>query len=55
MAAIVVCDDVDGAFRDSGELARLDTVGEVTVYGEIAETRQALLERLRGAQVVIHL
>lgn len=55
MAAIVVCDDVDGAFRNSGELARLDAVGEVAVYGEVAETRQALLERLRGAQVVMAL
>lgn len=55
MAAIVVCDDVDGAFRDSGELARLDTVGPVAVYGDVAETRGALVERLRGAQVVMEL
>ncbi|MBI2088109.1 MAG: D-2-hydroxyacid dehydrogenase family protein [Deltaproteobacteria bacterium] len=55
MARIVVCDDVDGAFRNSGELRRLEAVGDVTVYDRVAETRQDLLERLRGASVVLEI
>ncbi|MBI2368691.1 MAG: D-2-hydroxyacid dehydrogenase family protein [Deltaproteobacteria bacterium] len=50
---IVVCDDVDGAFRGSGELARLEAVGTVTVYNRVAETRGALLDRLRAAAVAV--
>ena len=49
---IVVCDDIDGAFQRSGELARLD-VGALRVYGTVAETRAALIERLRDTQVAI--
>jgi phosphoglycerate dehydrogenase-like enzyme len=49
---IVVCDDIDGAFQRSGELARLD-VGALGVYGTVAETRAALIERLRDTQVAI--
>jgi hypothetical protein len=42
---IVVCDDVDGGIRNSGELARLEVLGNVTVYNDVAETRPLLLER----------
>jgi len=38
MADIVVCDDVDGAFQNSGELARAATLGAVVVYDRVAET-----------------
>jgi phosphoglycerate dehydrogenase-like enzyme len=49
---IVVCDDIDGAFQRSEELARLDE-GTLRVYDTVAETRAALSERLRDAQVAI--
>jgi phosphoglycerate dehydrogenase-like enzyme len=49
---IVLCDDIDGAFQRSGELARLD-VGALRVCGTVAETRAALIERLRDTQVAI--
>ena len=49
---IVVCDDIDGAFRRSGELARLDA-GAFRIYDTVAETRAALIERLRDTQVAI--
>jgi phosphoglycerate dehydrogenase-like enzyme len=49
---IVVCDDSDGAFQRSGELARLEE-SALRVYDTIAETRLALIERLRDAQVAV--
>jgi hypothetical protein len=49
---IVVCDDIDGAFRRSGELARLDA-GALRIYDTVAETRAALIERLRDIQGAI--
>ena len=49
---IVVCDDIDGTFQRSGELARLDE-GTLRVYDTVAETRAALSERLRDAQVAV--
>ena len=49
---IVVCDDIDGAFQRSGELARFDE-GTLRGYDSVAETRAALIERLRDAQVAI--
>ncbi|MBI4294488.1 MAG: D-2-hydroxyacid dehydrogenase family protein [Betaproteobacteria bacterium] len=53
MTHIVVCDDVEGAFRNSGELPRLQAAGNVTVYGAAPPTRQALVERLRPAKVIL--
>jgi lactate dehydrogenase-like 2-hydroxyacid dehydrogenase len=49
---IILCDDIDGAFQRSGELARLNQ-DTLTVYDTVAETRAALLERLRDAQVAV--
>ncbi|HXV83904.1 MAG TPA: NAD(P)-dependent oxidoreductase [Candidatus Binatia bacterium] len=49
---IIVCDDIDGAFQRSGELVRLDA-SALKVYDTVAETREALLERLRDTQVAI--
>ena len=49
---IVVCDDIDGAFQRSGELARLDE-GALRVYDTVAEKRATILERLRDTQVAI--
>ena len=51
---IVVCDDIDGAFQRSGELARLDE-GALKVYNTVAETRATILERLRDTQVAIEI
>ena len=49
---IVVCDDIDGAFQRSGELARLDE-GALRVYDTVAEKRATILERLRDTRVAI--
>ena len=49
---IVVCDDIDGAFQRSGELARLDE-DALRLYHTVAETRDTLLERLQDTQVAI--
>lgn len=53
MTNIVVCDDVDGAFENSGELARARTATTVMVYDQPAQTRQELLNRLQGASVAL--
>ena len=55
MVKIVVCDDVDGAFQNSGELERLDAAGTVKVYNDLAESRKSLVERLRDARIVVTL
>lgn len=49
---IIVCDDIDGAFQRSVELTRLNQ-DTLTVYNTVAETRAALIERLRDAHVAI--
>ena len=49
---IVVCDDIDGAFQRSGELARLNQ-DTLSVCDTLAETRAAVIERLRDVQVAI--
>ena len=49
---IVVCDDIDGAFQRSGELARLDQ-DALTIYNAVAEARAVLIERLRDARVAV--
>ena len=49
---IIVCDDTDGAFRRSGELARLEE-SALKVYDTVAETRSVLIERLRDTQVAV--
>jgi len=53
MEKIVVCDDVDKAFQNSGELARAGAVGAVAVHNRMAETREELLQRLHGATVAL--
>ncbi len=53
MVNIVVCDDTDGAFQNSGELARAGAVGSVTVYDQAAKTREELLNRLQGASIAL--
>src|SRR3970040_2149602 len=53
MADIVVCDDIDGAFQNSRELARAGAVGTVVVYDRVAATREELLHRLRGASIAL--
>lgn len=49
---IVVCDDIDGAFRRSGELERLEQ-SALKVYDTVANTRAALIDRLRDAQIAV--
>ncbi len=39
MLKIIVCDDVDGEVKKSGELARLNAVGAVTVNDEVGTER----------------
>ncbi len=55
MARVVVCDDADGAFRNSGELPRLEAAAEVALYAEPASTPELLCERLRPAKIVLTL
>jgi phosphoglycerate dehydrogenase-like enzyme len=49
---IVVCDDIDGAFQRSRELERLEQ-SALKVYDTVANTRVALIDRLRDAQIAI--
>jgi phosphoglycerate dehydrogenase-like enzyme len=53
MVKIVVCDDVDGKFRKSGELSRLENSADLTIYTQAASSRDELLERLIGADVAV--
>ena len=53
MADIVVCDDIDGAFQNSGELARAGGMGTVVVYDRVAETWEELLHRLQGTSIAL--
>jgi phosphoglycerate dehydrogenase-like enzyme len=53
MTNMVVCDDVDGAFQNSGELARAGTNATIVVYDRATETRQELIDRLQGASVAL--
>ena len=46
---IVVCDDVDNGFQESGELSRLEASAVVERYSETAPQRWELINRLRGA------
>ncbi|OGQ83169.1 MAG: hypothetical protein A3G40_15460 [Deltaproteobacteria bacterium RIFCSPLOWO2_12_FULL_57_22] len=49
----VVLDDVDGAFRASGELSRLEAMGGLVVYDREARSGSEVLERLKGADVAV--
>lgn len=53
MPKIVVCDDVDAAFENSGELARARAAATVVVYDQTAGTREELLNRLQGAGIAV--
>ncbi|MBI4528003.1 MAG: D-2-hydroxyacid dehydrogenase family protein [Deltaproteobacteria bacterium] len=53
MVKIVVCDDTDGAFQKSGELERLKPAGALIVYGDVAETREEVVERLAGVSIAV--
>ena len=50
---IVVLDDVDGAFRASGELSRLEAIGSLVVYDREAQSRPEVLEWLKGADIAV--
>ncbi len=51
---IVIPDDYPSVYRDDPELARLQAMGEVVVYGTKAASEDELIERLRGATVAIN-
>ena len=53
MSKIVVCDDVDHAFQNSGELLRLEPSAAVEIYDHVAPTRDELWRRLDGAFAAI--
>ena len=53
MFKVVICDDVDHAFRNSGELARLDGLADVVIHFEIAANTGALVQRLSDASVAV--
>jgi D-3-phosphoglycerate dehydrogenase len=50
---IVVCDEVDNAFQNSGELSRLEALGNVSCYSQIASHREELIKRLGGAFAIV--
>ncbi len=53
MMNIVVCDDVDGAFENSGELDRARAAASVVVYNQAPQTREELLDRLQGVSIAL--
>ncbi|MGH7930869.1 MAG: NAD(P)-dependent oxidoreductase [Candidatus Binatia bacterium] len=53
MLEIVVCDDIDNAFLNSGELVRLESSARVVVHNQVASNREELLARLRSASVAV--
>lgn len=53
MLKIVVLDDVDGAYRASGELGRLEAAGSLVRYDGEAGSREEVLERLKGTKVAV--
>jgi len=52
---IVVCDDVDHAFQNSGELKRLEPALAVKIYDHVSPSRDELWRRLDGAFAAIAL
>ncbi len=53
MADIVVCGDVEGEIRNSGELARLAAIGPVEIFDSMDPAREILIKRLSGARGVL--
>jgi phosphoglycerate dehydrogenase-like enzyme len=53
MFKVVICDDVDHAFRRSGELTRLDGLADVVIHSEIAANSGALVGRLIDASMAV--
>lgn len=53
MRKVVVCDDVDHAFQNSGELRRLETTAAVEIYDQVAPSADELGRRLDGAFAAI--
>jgi len=53
MINIVVCDDVDGAFQNSGELSRAAAVGTIKIYDRAADAREEVLNRLQEATIAL--
>jgi phosphoglycerate dehydrogenase-like enzyme len=53
MIKVIVCDDVDHAFRISGELTRLDGLADVVIHSEIAANTGAIVQRLSDASVAV--
>jgi phosphoglycerate dehydrogenase-like enzyme len=50
---VVICDDIDDAFRKSGELSRLNSLAQVVIHSEIAPNPGGLVQRLSDATVAV--
>src|ERR1041384_5592941 len=53
MADIVICGDLEGEIEKSGELSRLENLGSIEIFNELAPRRETLIRRLRGARAVL--
>ena len=50
---IVVLDDIHERWAQTDGVAKLRRVGDVKIFTDVAGSRSALLQRLRGAHIVI--
>jgi phosphoglycerate dehydrogenase-like enzyme len=50
---IVVCDDTDHEFKNSGELTRLESSARLVIHHQVAANREELLKRLSDATAAI--
>ena len=53
MADIVVCGDLEGEIKKSGELRKLEALGSIEIFNELNPPREVLVSRLRGARAVL--
>ena len=53
MADIVVCGDLEGEIKKSGELRKLEALGSIEIFNELDPPREILIRRLRGARAVL--
>lgn len=53
MADIVVCGDLEGEIKKSGELRKLEPLGSIEIFDELDPPREILIRRLRGARAVL--
>src|SRR5262245_65702795 len=53
MADIVVCGDLEGEIKKSGELRKLEALGAIEIFNALDPPREILIRRLRGARAVL--